>query len=183
MPCRHRCRGCLVAWQLNGRRWRGGSSVMAGTLHRRPAGILMGLLFVFATQSNQQIPWFGKVTRRLKPSNSGCKWQKPAENIFTWRQWFFFQDISVSGHSCINFIWKILSNGCRHKNDPSISQFFFIDFLAGFYTLAQWWGWVACRSLADHCYVWKVEMGLICFGKLILDRCVCSMSTTKLSWH
>ena len=91
--------------------------------------------------------------------------------------------ISVSGHSCMHFIWNFLSNGCRHKNDPSISRMFFIYFLAGFCTLAEWWCRVACRSLADHFYVWKVEMGLICFGKLILDRCVCSMSTTKLSWH
>ena len=118
MPCRHRCRGCLVAWHLNGaamaaRRWLGDGAAMAGTLHRRPAGILMGLLFVFATQSNQQIPWFGKVTRNLKPSNSGCKWLKPAENTFTLRQWIFLPSkvqqidtISVSGHSCMHFIWK-----------------------------------------------------------------------------
>ena len=177
MPCRHRCRGCLVAWHLNGaamaaRRWLGDGAAMAGTLHRRPAGILMGLLFVFATQSNQQIPWFGKVTRRLKPSNSGCKWLKPAENTFTCDlKAVIFLPSNVQ-HA---FHMKILSS-------VNFTNVFHL-FLAGFCTLAQWWGEVACRSLADHCYVWKVEMGLICFGKLILDRCVCSMSTTKLSWH
>ena len=148
-------------WPAMARRWLGDGVALAGTLHRRPAGILMGLLFVFATQSNQQIPWFGKVTRRLKPSNSGCKWLKPAENTFTWRQWLCFQATSADWHNfrfrsfMQRFIWKSLSNGCRHKNNPSITRMFFIYFLAGFCTLVQWWGELACRSLADHCYVFE----------------------------
>ena len=159
---------------------------MAGTLHRRPPGILMGLLFVFATQSNQQIPWFGKVTWRLKPSNSGCKWLKPAENTFTWRQWFFFQaTFSRLTQYPFPVILACISyeNFVKLLDIPSISRIFSLIFWRFFCTLAQWWDEVACRSLADHCYVWKAEMGLICFGILILDRCVCSMSTTKLSWH
>ena len=78
------------------------------------------------------------------------------------------------------FHMKILSNCLTFRQ---FHEYFSLIFWRFFCTLAQWWDEVACRSLADHCYVWKAEMGLICFGKLILDRCVCSMSTTKLSWH
>ena len=63
-PC-HAVTVAEAAWSRDN--WMAGDGAyLAGTLHRRPAGILMGLLFVFATQSNQQIPWFGKVARRLK---------------------------------------------------------------------------------------------------------------------
>jgi hypothetical protein len=88
----------------------------------------MGLLFVFATQSNQQIPWFGKVTRRLKPSNSGRKWLKPAEKTFTWRQWFFFQAISVSGHLCMHFIWKFCQTVAGIRMIHQFHNFFSLIF-------------------------------------------------------
>ena len=100
--------------------------------------ILMGLLFVFATQSNQQIPWFGKVTRRLKPSNSGCKWLKPAENTFTWRQWFFFQaTFSRLTQYPFPVILECISyeNFVKLLDIPSISRIFFIDFFGGFFAL------------------------------------------------
>ena len=190
MPCRHRCRGCLVAWHLNGaamaRWWRGDGWHPTLEAGRDLNGFVVCVCD--AKQSTDSMIWQGytkskAVQQWLQMAKTRRKYIHLKAVNFSSKQgsadWHNFRFRSFM-HA---FHMKILSNGCRHKNDPSISWMFFIYFLADFCTLAQWWGGVACRSLADHGYVWKVEMGLICFGKLILDRCVCSMSTTKLSWH
>ena len=86
------------------------------------------------------------------PLHSGSKWLKSAKNDsledcdFT----IFFNQVSADGHNfrflslnvCV--CMENLPNCCRHKNDPSFSHLFKIQFLAGFCHLAP-----LCAALCE----------------------------------